>query len=93
MIKGLKAWNEARKLEKRLIYCRLNGHTLERCGEMNEARMIGGAPVKQGPPVFWLFSCINKCGYGEVNDVGTRSPYARSYIEGERLKTQQGAQK
>lgn len=82
------AWWRRRKArikhEKQIQECREDGHFLVRSGELTPATMKGGAPVPTGKPDFWLFSC--KCGYSEVNDVGTVGPYRRTWDDGEHLK-------
>lgn len=85
MIKWWRRWRAKKRHEKQLRECQEDGHFLVRAGEMQEARMVGGAPVPlDKKPEFEIFGC--KCGYHEVNDAGTKAPYRRDYLDGERLK-------
>ena len=87
MIKWFKRWRAARAREALIRICREDGHFLAHSGELTPHKMVGGVPVPTGPAEFWLYSCQNKCGYGEVNDP-RKAPYRRDFEEGERLKRQ-----
>lgn len=81
MIKWIRAWRAGRRAEKIRRGCRANGHLLEVCGDLKEGNAMG---VPLSGPKFGLYSCVNKCGYGEVNELGMK-PYPRSWAEAERL--------
>lgn len=81
---AFKRWRQKRAKARQLKACQRDGHTLVRNGEMTPGRMVKGKPVAHGKPDFWLFAC--KCGYGEVNDVGTKDGYRRSWEDAEKLK-------
>lgn len=83
MMAWIRRWKARRAHEKQLRECREDGHNLIRTGELTPGKMVGGSAIPVGKPHFWLFAC--KCGYGEVNDVGTASPYRRPFDEGLRL--------
>lgn len=83
MIKFFKRWWLARAKKKHLANCERDGHLLNRVGELSPGTSIGAVT---GPAEFWLFAC--KCGYGEIEVVGKKSPYRRSWEAGEAFKKQ-----
>lgn len=84
MIAFFKRWWQARQKAQRTKTCHRFGHMMVRCGEMTPSNKAG---VPTGAPEFWMFSCQNRCGHGEINDVGVPS-YVRSWDEAEALKKQ-----
>ncbi len=82
MIKWIKKLIAVRKREAQLKICRKEGHFLQKSGEMSPHKMVGGVPVKIGPPDFFIYGCA--CGYSEINDPG-KSSYFRPFEEGLKL--------